>query len=230
METIVQSLLGFADLFLSLLGLVIAGALGILMVTVIWMYISDISQSQQTIRRNYPVLGRFRYIFEHLGEFFRQYFFALDREELPFNRAQRSWVYRAAKNEDSTIAFGSTQPQNIPGEFIFLNGLFPPLEEEIEHDRPIIFGSEFSRHPYSTNSFFNISGMSFGALSGPAVEALSKGASKAGIWLNTGEGSISPFHTIGECDLVFQMGTAKYGLRNDAGRLDEAKLKDMGRE
>ncbi|MDC0213170.1 FMN-binding glutamate synthase family protein [Gammaproteobacteria bacterium] len=227
METIVQSLLGFADLFLSLLGLVIAGALGILMVTVVWMYISDISQSQQTIRRNYPVLGRFRYIFEHLGEFFRQYFFALDREELPFNRAQRSWVYRAAKNEDSTIAFGSTQPQNIPGEFIFLNGLFPPLEEEIEHDRPIIFGSEFSRHSYSTNSFFNISGMSFGALSGPAVEALSKGASKAGIWLNTGEGSISPFHMIGECDLVFQMGTAKYGLRNDAGRLDEAKLKAL---
>lgn len=227
METIAQSLLNFADLFLSLLGLIIAAALTLLIVVVAWMYVSDISQSRQAIRRNYPVIGRFRYIFEHLGEFFRQYFFALDREELPFNRAQRSWVYRAAKNEDSTIAFGSTQPQNIPGEFIFLNGLFPPLKEEVEHDRPILFGSGFSRHPYTTNRFFNISGMSFGALSGPAIESLSKGAAKAGVWLNTGEGSVSPFHTTGGCDLIFQMGTAKYGLRDLNGNLDENKIKAL---
>ena len=227
METIVQSLLSFADLFLSLLGLAIAAAIAVLIVVVVWMYISDISQTRQAIRRNYPVLGRFRYIFEHLGEFFRQYFFALDREELPFNRAQRSWVYRAAKNEDSTIAFGSTQPQNIPGEFIFLNGLFPPLKEEVEHNRLIHFGDGFARKPYSTSSFFNISGMSFGALSGPAVESLSKGAAKAGVWLNTGEGSVSPFHTTGGCDLIFQMGTAKYGLRDSEGNLDESKLKAL---
>ena len=116
MESVIQSLLGFADLFLSVLGLIIAATLAILVVAISWMYVSDISQTRQAIRRNYPVIGRFRYFFEHLGEFFRQYFFALDREELPFNRAQRTWVYRASKNEDSTIAFGSTQPQNIPGE------------------------------------------------------------------------------------------------------------------
>ena len=158
MESVIQSLLGFADLFLSVLGLIIAATLAILVVAISWMYFSDIGQTRQAIRRNYPVIGRFRYFFEHLGEFFRQYFFALDREELPFNRAQRTWVYRASKNEDSTIAFGSTQPQNIPGEFVFLNGLFPPLESEVIKNRPIHFGKQYARHPYSTNSFFNISG------------------------------------------------------------------------
>ena len=227
MESVIQSLLGFADLFLSVLGLVIAATLAILFVAISWMYFSDISQTRQAIRRNYPVIGRFRYFFEHLGEFFRQYFFALDREELPFNRAQRTWVYRASKNEDSTIAFGSTQPQNIPGEFVFLNGLFPPLDSEVIKNRPIDFGTQYARQPYSTNSFFNISGMSYGALSGPAIEALSKGAERAGIWLNTGEGSVSPFHTKGNCDLVFQMGTAKYGLRNAHGELDEEKVRSL---
>ena len=78
--------------------------LGLLVITVIILYITDVTQSKQTIRRNYPVLGRFRYMFEHMGEFFRQYFFSMDREEMPFNRAERSWVYRAAKNVDRTIA------------------------------------------------------------------------------------------------------------------------------
>ncbi|MES9849144.1 MAG: FMN-binding glutamate synthase family protein, partial [Candidatus Thiodiazotropha sp.] len=80
--------------------------LGMGVLTLIVLYIIDITQTQQTIRRNYPVIGRFRYFFEHLGEFFRQYFFAMDREEMPFNRAERSWAYRAAKNESNTIAFG----------------------------------------------------------------------------------------------------------------------------
>ena len=124
MESVIQSLLGFADLFLSVLGLIIAAALAILLVTISWMYVSDISQTRQAIRRNYPVIGRFRYFFEHLGEFFRQYFFALDREELPFNRAQRTWVYRASKNEDSTIAFGSTQPQTFLGSLFFSTDCF----------------------------------------------------------------------------------------------------------
>ena len=156
MESVIQSLLGFADLFLSVLGLIIAAAMAFLVVAISWMYFSDIRQTRQAIRRNYPVIGRFRYFFEHLGEFFRQYFFALDREELPFNRAQRTWVYRASKNEDSTIAFGSTQPQNIPGEVGFLNGLFPPLESEVIKTRPIHFGTQCARPPYSTNTFFNI--------------------------------------------------------------------------
>ena len=78
-------------------------------IALLLLYLIDRNQSRHALRRNYPVLARFRYLFEHLGEFFRQYFFAMDREEMPFNRAERSWVYRAAKKVDSTIAFGSTR-------------------------------------------------------------------------------------------------------------------------
>ena len=83
------------------------------------------SQTKQAVRRNYPVVGRFRYLFEHLGEFFRQYFFTMDREELPFNRAQRSWVYRAAKDIDNTVAFGSSRSLSAPGQVLFVNCPFP---------------------------------------------------------------------------------------------------------
>jgi glutamate synthase domain-containing protein 2 len=217
----------FALGFLEIGALLLSFLLGLLILAVIYMYIVDVTQTSQTIRRNYPVIGRFRYIFEHLGEFFRQYFFAQDREELPFNRAQRAWVYRAAKDLDSTVAFGSTHPLNQPGDFIFLNGLFPPLEEEIGPRSVIHFGEGYARNPYCTDSFFNISAMSFGALSAPAISALSRGAHQAGIWLNTGEGAISPFHLEGGCDIVFQLGTAKYGVRDDQGNLCDDKLREM---
>jgi glutamate synthase domain-containing protein 2 len=213
--------------FLEISALVMAFVLFGLVLATIYMYIADVTQTRHTIRRNYPVIGRFRYLFEHLGEFLRQYMFALDREELPFNRAQRSWVYRAAKNLDSTVAFGSTHPLNQPGDFIFLNGLFPPLEEEIQPCSAITFGEGFAQRPYSTASFFNISAMSFGALSVPAIQALSRGAKQAGIWLNTGEGAISPFHLEGGCDIIFQIGTAKYGVRDEHGKLSDDKLRTI---
>jgi hypothetical protein len=88
---------------------------GLTVLVIIVVFILDVTQTKQAIRRNYPVVGHFRYFFEHLGEFFRQYFFAMDREELPFNRAQRSWAYRAAKNLDNTVAFGSTRDLRPPG-------------------------------------------------------------------------------------------------------------------
>jgi glutamate synthase domain-containing protein 2 len=227
MDAGMSALQDFALTFLEFSALVFAFVLGLLFLAVVYMYIADITQTKQTIRRNYPVVGRFRYFFEHMGEFFRQYFFALDREELPFNRAQRSWVYRAAKNVDSMVAFGSTHPLNQPGDILFLNGLFPPLEEEIGPCSAIFFGEGFARQPYSTTSFFNISAMSFGALSAPAIQALSRGAHEAGIWLNTGEGAISPYHLEGGCDIIFQIGTAKYGVRDDNGQLSDDKLRDI---
>jgi len=213
--------------FLEISSLIFTLIIGIAILCLIYMYIVDVTQKDQTIRRNYPIVGRFRYFFEHMGEFFRQYFFALDREELPFNRAQRSWVYRAAKNIDSTVAFGSTNPLNQPGSHIFLNGAFPPLEEEVGGHMPIAFGEGYAQTPYIAPSFFNISAMSFGALSKPAVRALSLGAKEGGIWLNTGEGGLSPFHLEGGCDVVFQIGTAKYGVRDDDGNLSDEKLRDI---
>ena len=116
-----DALQAFTVRFLEVSVLLFTFMIGLAVLVVLYMYLADISQTKQAIRRNYPVVGRFRYLFENMGEFFRQYFFAQDREELPFNRAQRSWVYRAAKNVDSTVAFGSTHALNQPGDFIFLN-------------------------------------------------------------------------------------------------------------
>ncbi|WP_205737286.1 FMN-binding glutamate synthase family protein [Halioglobus japonicus] len=222
-----DTLKAFTLAFFEISALVMALGVLLLVIALVYMYVADVTQREQTIRRNYPIIGRFRYFFEHLGEFFRQYFFALDREELPFNRAQRSWVYRAAKNVDATVAFGSTHPLNQPGDFVFLNGLFPPLEEEVRPRSEIVFGAGFAETPYHTRAFFNISAMSFGALSAPAIRALSAGAAEAGIWLNTGEGAISTYHLEGGCDIVFQIGTAKYGVRDEHGALDEEKLREI---
>jgi glutamate synthase domain-containing protein 2 len=224
MSTDMATLSAFAIRFLEISVSLLAFIIGVGLLVILYMYLVDITQTKQAIRRNYPVIGRFRYLFEHLGEFFRQYFFALDREELPFNRAQRTWVYRAAKNLDSTIAFGSTQPLNLPGDIIFLNGAFPPLEEEIIEPAVLTFGEGYARQPYVTRSFFNISAMSFGALSVPAIRALSNGARQAGIWMNTGEGALSDYHLEGGCDIVFQIGTAKYGVRDAEGNLCDEKL------
>lgn len=201
-------------------------SVGIAVFVVMILYVVDRTQTQQTIRRNYPVIGRFRYIFEHIGEFFRQYFFAMDREELPFNRAQRSWVYRAAKNLDNTIAFGSSKDINRPGTILFVNTPYPTLDEDAVEISPVVIGPGCD-HPFTAKSLVNISGMSFGALSKPAVQALSRGAQMAGCWMNTGEGGLSPWHLEGGCDLVFQIGTAKYGVRDEHGHLSENKLKQI---
>lgn len=211
---------------ISFLAVLFIMVVGIIVAVVIVLFVIDRRQTEDAIRRNYPVLGRFRHIFTELGEFFRQYFFAMDREELPFNRAQRDWVKRAGSGKGNTIAFGSTRNLGAPGTPIFVNAAFPPLEEQAAKTAPMIIGPG-ARAPYEATSIFNLSGMSYGAISKPAVQALSKGCAKAGIWMNTGEGGVSPFHLEGGCDLVFQMGTAKYGVRDAEGRLDPDKLREV---
>jgi glutamate synthase domain-containing protein 2 len=217
--SLVSDILGiFSALFVIALGL---GALAVAV-----MYVVDITQTTHAIRRNYPVVGRFRYAFETMGEFFRQYFFAMDREELPFNRAERAWAYRAAKGVDSTVAFGSTRDLRPAGTAIFVNAPFPGLDQENRPTAPVTIGP-YCRTPYTTDRFFHISAMSFGAISKPAVIALSRGAKAAGCWLNTGEGGLAPYHLEGGADIVFQMGTAKYGVRDADGELDEGKLREL---
>ncbi len=207
-----------ASLFVLLIGI------GVLIVIV--MYFRDITQTTHAIRRNYPVVGRFRYLFENMGEFFRQYFFAQDREELPFNRAQRSWVYRSAKNLDNTVAFGSTRSLRTTGNILFVNCAFPTLNKDAVKPKKITIGKD-CKTPYETSSLFNISGMSYGAISKPAVLALSNGARMAGAWINTGEGGLSPYHLEGGADIVMQIGTAKYGLRDAEGNLSDEKLAEV---
>ncbi len=215
-------LFGFVEvmsaLFVFVIGLAVL-AIGI-------MFVIDITQSSQAVRRNYPVIGRFRYLFEHLGEFFRQYFFAMDREELPFNRAQRTWCYRAAKDIDNTVAFGSTRDLRQVGTTLFVNCPFPTLAEDAVAAQPMTIGP-YCDTPYLAKSLFNISGMSYGAISRPAVLALSKGAAQAGCWMNTGEGGLSPYHLEGGADIVFQIGTAKNGVRDLKGNLSDDKLREV---
>ena len=226
MESI-STLREFALMFAEYSALFLVFLLGLGALFVLYLYLADITQTKQAIRRNYPVIGRFRYLFEHMGEFFRQYFFAMDREELPFNRAQRAWVYRAAKNVDTTVAFGSTRPLNQPNDVIFLNCLFPTLTEDAVPTSEVVLGEHTARTPYTANSLINISGMSYGALSSPAVTALGTGAKNAGIWMNTGEGGVSPYHLAAGCDLVVQVGTAKYGVRDEEGNLSDERLQAL---
>ncbi len=200
--------------------------IGIGVLWIIALYIIDVNQTRHAIRRNFPVVGRFRYMFEHLGEFFRQYFFAQDREEMPFNRAERSWAYRAAKGVDTTVAFGSTRDLRQTGTIIFVNCAYPTLDQDAAPISPLTIG-EGCAHPYTTKRIFHISGMSYGALSKPAVLALSNGARKAGCWMNTGEGGLTPYHLEGGADIVFQIGTAKYGVRDDDGSLCDDKLREV---
>ena len=212
--------------FLTVASALFVFVVGLGIIAIVYMYVADKTQTRQAIRHNFPVIGRFRYLFEHLGEFFRQYFFALDREELPFNRAERSWAYRAAKNVDNTVAFGSTRDIHQRGSILFLNCPYPTLDEDAVDAAPITFGP-YAAQPYTTGTIVNISAMSYGALSSPAITALSRGAKLAGCWLNTGEGGLAPQHLAGGCDIVFQMGTAKYGVRDLDGRLSDDKLREI---
>jgi glutamate synthase domain-containing protein 2 len=216
-----------SNTILELLPVLFIWLLGLIFTIIVLTFIYDINQNKNAILRNYPVIGRFRYLFSTMGEFFRQYFFAMDREEMPFNRAERDWINRSTKGKENTIAFGSTKNLRIPGSIIFINCPFPMLDADALETKPIIIGEGYSQNPYATQSIFNISGMSYGAISKPAVLALSKGAKMAQCWMNTGEGGLSPYHLQGGADLVFQIGTAKYGVRNEDGSLNHKKLEKL---
>lgn len=208
---------------------VIQVSLGVIiaLILLLWLtywYVRDITQKRHSVLRNYPLVGHLRYFFERMGEYFRQYFFLGDRDEMPFNRATRSWVYRLAKNEGGIIGFGSTYDIHQPGALLFVNAPFPVLESAHLPTPPLMIGEDYCVKPFLGRSVVNVSGMSYGAISAPAVRALSRGAAAAGCWVDTGEGGLSPHHLEGGCDVIFQIGTAKYGVRNAEGQLDTARL------
>jgi glutamate synthase domain-containing protein 2 len=198
-------------------------ALVLALLLVFW-YLRDITQKRHTVLRNFPIVGHLRFFFENLGEYFRQYFFLGDREEMPFNRATRAWVYRLAKNEGGILGFGSTYDLTQPGALVFVNAAFPVLDTDHTPAPPVIIGEGWCEKPFAAQSLINISGMSYGAISRPAVQALSHGAGKAGCYIDTGEGGISPYHLEGHCDVIYQIGTAKYGVRDAEGKLSDSKL------
>lgn len=206
-----------------------AGTLAVILclVVLVYCYVRDITQKRHTILRNYPIIGHLRYWFEQMGEYFRQYFFLGDREEMPFNRATRAWVYRLAKNEGGVIGFGSTYNLKEPGAVVFVNAPFPVLDEDQKPTPKLKLGEGYCAQPYEAKSVVNISGMSFGAISAPAVHSLSRGAREAGCWMCSGEGGVSPHHLEGGGDIIAQIGTAKYGVRDVQGNLSDTRLREL---
>jgi len=200
-----------------------------LLFTLIFWLISDILQKKHSILRNYPVIGHLRYILEQQGEFIRQYLIAGERDEMPFNRAERNWAYRTAKGTATEIGFGSTNDLRAPGTIMFVNAPFPVLKKEQTTTPALLIGEDYCREPYLARSMINISGMSFGAISAPAVQALSRGSALAGCWLNTGEGGLSPYHLAGDCEIIMQIGTSKYGIRDQNGNFSKSRALELAK-
>ena len=198
--------------------------LGVVVGLLVLVAIHDVFiQKKRTLLHNFPVVARFRYLMEELGPPLRQYIVAKDTDEKPYDRTTRSWVYQSSKGVNNVIGFGSQVEHNAPGKMHILPSMFPTLDTDVkEEPRPAVIGKK-RRQPYQPNSFTNISGMSFGALSEAAVKALSKGAGKAHIYMGTGEGSLSPHHLAGDCDILYQIGPAKFGVRTEDGKFDDKK-------
>jgi len=206
-------------------------AFGVAVVVV--LTVQDIIQNKHAIRRNFPFVGRFRYLFEKVGPELRQYFVAHDKEEQPFNRDERRWVYATSKGQNSNFGFGTNEQLYSIGYPIIKHAAFPVSQERIIHigkDKTAIpclkiMGSSHDRKRcYRPTSIINISAMSFGSLGKNAIAALNKGAAQSGCFHNTGEGSVSPYHLLG-ADLMWQLGTGYFGARAADGTFDLEQFK-----
>ena len=183
----------------------------------IFMGIADMVQKQQSIRRNFPVFGRLRYVFEDLRPKIQQYFVESDTDGKPVNRIDRSVIYQRAKKQIDTTPFG-TQLDVYAEGYEWMNHAIVPLDfHTIDHHPRVRIGNKDCRQPYES-SLLNISAMSFGSLSSNAVEALNAGAAIGGFAHNTGEGGISPHHLKYNGDLIWQIGTGYFGARTEEGK------------
>ncbi|MCX7555485.1 FMN-binding glutamate synthase family protein [Xanthomonadaceae bacterium JHOS43] len=179
--------------------------------------IFDLTQRRRALRRNYPVSAHVRFLIERFRPEIRQYLIEDDEDELPFSRVQRSIVYQRAKGELDKRPFGTQMALYQPG-YEWINHSLAPVDIPT-HDFRITIGGPQCTQPYSA-SVFNISAMSFGALSANAVMALNEGARRGGFFHDTGEGSISRWHRQNGGDLVWEIGSGYFGCRDAEGRFD----------
>ncbi|HEV7725606.1 MAG TPA: FMN-binding glutamate synthase family protein [Modestobacter sp.] len=196
----------------------------------------DVLQREHALLRNFPVIGHARYLLEAVGPELRQYLVAGNNEERPFTRDQRRWVYASAKKQNNYFGFGTDNDlEYTAGYPIIKHRTFgraiPASHVEAGHEVVLpcakVLGAARGRaSAFRPGSVVNISAMSFGSLSGPAVESLNRGAALAGCLQNTGEGGLSIHHRHGG-ELVFQIGTAYFGCRDDQGRFDLQRLKEL---
>lgn len=186
----------------------------------------DMFQKQHSIRRNFPLFGRGRWIMEELRPYIRQYFVESDTDGTPINRMFRSIVYQRAKGALETVPFGTRVDTYRTGYEWIGHSLSALDASEIDQNLRVRIGGADCGQPYSS-SIFNISAMSFGALSQPAILALNSGAKAGGFAHNTGEGGISPYHLQYGGDLIWQIGTGYFGCRDDNGNFSPARFREM---
>ncbi len=199
----------------------------ILFLPPIFLGISDISQKRQAIRRNFPVLGHFRYLLEEIRPEIQQYFIETNEDGMPFSREARSLIYQRAKKVRDTIPFG-TQRNLYANGTEWINHSFVATHPRKEETRVKIGGKDCKK-PY-LSSLINISAMSYGSLSKNAVLALNKGAQMGGFAHNTGEGGITPHHRQNGGDLIWQIGTSYFGCRNPDGSFNLKKFTEKSQE
>ncbi len=202
-----------------------------LVLVMVLIALKDVFNKEHTIKHNFPIVGHLRYLLESIGPELRQYIVANNREELPFNRRQRSWIYASSKQENNYQGFGTDQDQHMPG-FVFINPTMIPYAVPQGHPNQLdpsfcpcakVMGAGRRRRPFRPSSIINVSAMSFGSLSARAVASLNQGALKAHCYHNTGEGGLSPYHSHG-ADVVFHFGTGYFGIRDEHGNFSMHRL------
>jgi glutamate synthase domain-containing protein 2 len=194
----------------------------------------DLLQREHAIVRNFPLVGRLRYLLESVGPELRQYIVTSNDEERPFSRDQRRWVYASSKRQINTFGFGTDNDlEQTDGVVVFRQSPFPvgapargqpgAAPDYALAAGKVLGGAHGRRHAFRPRSMVNISGMSYGSLSRVAVEALNRGAALAGCLHNTGEGGLAPAHRLGG-ELIFQIGTGYFGCRDEKGRFSLERL------
>ena len=213
------------------LWVLVALALGLLALLV-W----DLLQRRHALLRTYPILGHARWLLEKVGPELRQYWFAPDKAERPFNRTQRNWVYQTSKGVQNTFGFGTeAELDTTPNYLIIRHAPFPHAAPTAGQptgppryalpSAKVLGGHRGRRHAFRPDSVINVSAMSYGSLSGPAVHALNQGAKQVGCLQNTGEGGLSEFHRHGG-ELIYQIGTGYFGCRDSKGNFSLPELKE----
>jgi glutamate synthase domain-containing protein 2 len=208
---------------------------GWMLFALVLVFLRDVFQKKHTIKHNFPIIGNIRYMLESIGPEMRQYLVANNREELPFNRSERTWIYASSKKENNYQGFGSDMNFYAPDYHFIKPALFPYQLEpnHVNTKEPAflpcakVMGlANNRRRPFRPHSILNISAMSFGSLSARAVESLNEGAKLAGCYHNTGEGGLSPYHSKG-ADVIFHFGTGYFGVRTKDGNLSLDKLEKL---
>jgi glutamate synthase domain-containing protein 2 len=208
----------------------------LILVVVVSMVVYDLTQTKHAILKNFPFIGHFRYWLEGIGPELRQYIVTNNDEERPFSRDQRSWVYASAKKQNNYRGFGTDNDLEGQNNYLTIKHTAFPLDTPYEGDdgfdslwrlpnAKVIGGSRNRRHAFRPESIVHVSAMSFGSLSGRAVEAINRGCKIAHALHNTGEGGISEHHLKGG-DLIWQIGTGYFGCRALDGSFDMALLQD----